>query len=89
MSNLDQSDSNDDGVGNACHEDCDGDGFKNQDDVCPCNSGIAKTDFRLPRKIFIFGIFIFDIFESPKSRIKCQSLDLTLLNTSLVFEYSR
>ena len=50
MSNLDQSDLNDDGVGDACHEDCDGDGFKNQEDVCPCNSGIAKTDFRLPRK---------------------------------------
>ena len=46
MSNPDQKDSNNDGVGDACNEDCDGDGVKNQDDVCPCNSGIAITDFR-------------------------------------------
>ena len=47
MSNPDQKDSDSDGVGDACNEDCDGDGVKNQDDVCPCNSGIAITDFRL------------------------------------------
>ena len=46
MSNPDQKDSDNDGVGDVCHEDCDGDGVKNQDDVCPCNSGIAITDFR-------------------------------------------
>ena len=47
MPNPDQKDSDTDGVGDACNEDCDGDGVKNQDDVCPCNSGITKIDFRL------------------------------------------
>ena len=76
VSNLDQSDYDNDGVGDACHEDCDGDGFKNQEDVCPCNSGIAKTDFRLPKKVLSLISSLLSIVklklksEVPKSKVK-------------------
>ena len=58
MLNVDQKDSDSDGVGDACNEDCDGDGVKNQDDVCPCNSGIAITDFRLQINSGIINIHL-------------------------------
>ena len=74
VSNLDQSDYDDDGVGDACHEDCDGDGFKNQEDVCPCNSGIAKTDFRLPKKV-LSAIFDIYIAINWQAGVKVQSLN--------------
>ena len=34
-----------DGTGDACKNDCDGDGVKNNVDVCPCNSDSSKPAF--------------------------------------------
>ena len=34
-----------DGTGDVCNDDCDGDGFKNHEDVCPCNSAASKPAF--------------------------------------------
>ena len=46
MANSDQLDSNDNGVGDACEDDCDGDMIPDSVDVCPCNNYIQATDFR-------------------------------------------
>lgn len=43
--NVDQADTDNDGVGDACNNDCDGDGIKNFEDVCPCNSDASKPAF--------------------------------------------
>ena len=72
MSNLDQGDSDNVGVGDACREDCDGDGVKNQEDVCPCNSGIAKTDFRLSKIVLSLISSLLSIFEYSRLQLKAQ-----------------
>ena len=41
-----QTDSNFDGVGDACTDDCDGDGEPDDVDTCPDNARILHTDFR-------------------------------------------
>ena len=45
VSNADQADKNKVGTGDACNNDCDGDGVKNHKDVCPCNSDASKPAF--------------------------------------------
>ena len=44
--NPSQADDNNDGVGDACQNDCDGDQVEDEFDACPCNIEIEKTDFR-------------------------------------------
>ena len=46
VANSDQLDSNNNGVGDACEDDCDGDTIPDSVDVCPCNNYISATDFR-------------------------------------------
>lgn len=46
VSNPDQKDTNNTGVGNACRGDFDGDGIPDLFDVCPDNRKIYSTDFR-------------------------------------------
>jgi len=45
VSNSDQADSNGDGIGDACQDDCDQDGVSDADDVCECDPSKSKTDF--------------------------------------------
>ena len=39
------------GKGDVCDNDCDGDGIHDNEDVCPCNNYIDKTDFRAIQSI--------------------------------------
>ena len=57
VANSDQLDSNHNGVGDACENDCDGDSIIDAEDVCPCNNYIQATDFR--------GIQTIDLGENP------------------------
>lgn len=45
MSNSGQSDSNGDGVGDACESDYDGDGVNDVDDICPYSNVLHTTSF--------------------------------------------
>ena len=42
--NPDQRDSNGDGEGDACQDDCDLDAIKNGEDICPCDPSKSVTD---------------------------------------------
>ena len=42
--NPNQRDSNGDGEGDACQDDCDLDAIKNGDDICPCDPSKSVTD---------------------------------------------
>ena len=42
--NPDQTDSDGDGEGDACQDDCDLDGIKNGEDICPCDPSKSVTD---------------------------------------------
>ena len=44
VSNPDQRDSNGDGEGDACQDDCDLDAIKNGEDICPCDPSKSITD---------------------------------------------
>jgi len=46
VANSDQKDANNNGLGDACENDWDGDGILNDEDACPFNNNIARTDFR-------------------------------------------
>ena len=46
VANSDQADANNNGVGDFCENDCDGDSIMDEEDACPCNNGIVTTDFR-------------------------------------------
>merc|ERR1719154_1019897 len=37
---------NNNGVGDVCENDCDGDSVMDDEDACPCNNDIVRTDFR-------------------------------------------
>ena len=46
MANSDQADANNNGEGDVCENDCDGDSINDDEDACPCNNDIVRTDFR-------------------------------------------
>ena len=46
VANSDQTDRNNNGVGDACENDCDGDSIPDELDACPCNAKTSKVDFR-------------------------------------------
>ena len=48
-----QVDTDGDGVGDACQDDCDGDSIMDSEDVCPCNGAVSKTDFRAMKSIVL------------------------------------
>jgi thrombospondin 2/3/4/5 len=49
--NVDQVDSDNNGIGDACEDDFDGDGVDNLVDVCPYNNKIHSTDFRTFQRV--------------------------------------